>query len=70
MSHYEIVLRWSVEDSVFVAEVPQLPGCFAHGADEETALANVKAVIDLWIDVTRRAGEPVPEPRARRTATA
>ena len=32
MYKYEIILYWSNEDDAFVAEVPELPGCMAHGA--------------------------------------
>ena len=38
MYKYEIILYWSEEDGAFVAEVPQLPGCMAHGATQEDAL--------------------------------
>ena len=31
MHKYEIIIYWSDEDDVFVAEVPELPGCAAHG---------------------------------------
>ena len=31
MHKYEIILYWSNEDKAFVAEVPQLTGCAAHG---------------------------------------
>lgn len=31
MHRYEIIIYWSDEDKVFVAEVPQLHGCTAHG---------------------------------------
>ena len=31
MYKYEIILYWSNADGVFVAEVPELPGCMAHG---------------------------------------
>lgn len=47
MLYYEIILYWSSEDKVFVAEVPELPGCMAHGATQETALANVKEAMQL-----------------------
>jgi len=33
MDRYEIIIYWSAEDDAFVAEVPELPGCMAHGAD-------------------------------------
>jgi len=32
MSHkYELIVFWSSEDAVFVVDVPELPGCMAHG---------------------------------------
>ena len=31
MSKYEIIIYWSDEDNAFIAEVPELPGCTAHG---------------------------------------
>jgi len=67
MRCYEITLWWSEEDSVFVAEVPELPGCMAHGESEAEALASVREAMQLWIDVARKAGDPLPEPRRRRT---
>jgi hypothetical protein len=38
MPKYEIILYWNDEDRVFVAELPELPGCMAHGDTEESAL--------------------------------
>lgn len=66
MLHYEIILYWSGEDGVFVAEVPELPGCVAHGDTQEAALANAKEAMQLWIDTAREYGDPVPEPKGRR----
>ncbi len=66
MQKYEIILYWSDEDQVFVAEVPELPGCMAHGNTQEAALANAKEAIQLWIDTTREFGDSVPEPKGRR----
>ncbi len=66
MSKYEIILYWSAEDKVFVAEVPELPGCMAHGDTEEAALANAKEAIQLWIETAQEFGDPVPEPKGRR----
>ncbi|MDZ7363165.1 MAG: type II toxin-antitoxin system HicB family antitoxin [candidate division KSB1 bacterium] len=44
---YEIIPYWSNEDCVFVAEVPELPGCMAHGKTQEKALLNAKKAIRL-----------------------
>ena len=66
MQKYEIILYWSNEDRVFVAEVPELPGCMAHGDTYEVALVNVKEAIQLWIDTAQEFGDPVPEPKGQR----
>lgn len=65
MDRYEIILYWSVEDTAFIAEVPELPGCKAHGDTQEEALANVKDAMRLWLDTAREFGDPIPEPRGR-----
>jgi predicted RNase H-like HicB family nuclease len=66
MDRYEIIIYWSAEDEAFVAEVPELPGCIAHGATQEEALANAKDAAQLWMDTAREFGDPVPEPRGHR----
>ena len=66
MQKYEIILYWSSEDKVFVAEVPELPGCMAHGRTQEAALKNVNEAIELWIDTAEEFGDPIPEAKGRR----
>jgi len=66
MLNYEIILYWSREDEAFVAEVPELPGCVAHGATQEAALANAKDAMQLWIDTATEFGDPVPGAKGRR----
>ena len=66
MYKYEIIIYWSNEDDAFVAEVPELPGCAAHGDTQETALAEINLVMDLWIETAREFGDPVPEPKGER----
>lgn len=66
MQRYEIIIYWSDEDQVFVAEAPELPGCMAHGDTHEAALLNVKEAMQLWLDTAREFGDPVPEPKGRR----
>lgn len=66
MYKYEIIIYWSQEDDVFIAEVPELPGCMAHGDTPEAALTNAQQAIELWIETAREFGDPVPEPKGRR----
>jgi len=28
---YEIILHWNKIDQIYIADVPELPGCSAHG---------------------------------------
>ena len=66
MHKYEIIIYWSVEDAAFVAEVPELLGCAAHGDTQRAALEKVKQAVELWIDTAREFGDPVPEPKGER----
>ncbi len=66
MYRYEIIIYWSNEDNAFIAEVPELPGCIAHGETPEKALKNTKEAIQLWIDTAKEFGYPIPEPKGER----
>jgi len=66
LSKYEVIIYWSNEDQAFVAEVPELPGCSAHGDTQEAALANAQEAIRLWIETAQEFSDPIPEPKGRR----
>ncbi len=66
MIKYEVIIYWSDEDEAIVAEVPELPGCSAHGSTQEIALSNAQEAIRLWIDTAKEFGDPVPQPKGRR----
>jgi predicted RNase H-like HicB family nuclease len=50
------------EDGVFVAEVPNLPGCISQGGTREEALDNVREAIALYLESLEEHGDPVPPP--------
>ena len=66
MSKYEVIIYWSDEDSAFIAEVPELPGCIADGATYQEALTNAEIVIQEWIETAKELGRPIPEPKGHR----
>jgi len=66
MIKYEVIIYWSEEDAAFVAEVPELPGCAAHGETQNEALSNAQDAIRLWIDTAKEFRDPIPEPKGRR----
>jgi predicted RNase H-like HicB family nuclease len=66
MNKYEVIIYWSDDDQAFVAEVPELPGCAAHGPTQEAALSSAQEAIRLWIDTAKEFGDPIPAPKGRR----
>ncbi len=63
---YEIIIYWSNEDSAFVAEIPELPGCMAHGETQSKALKSANEAIQLWLRTAQELGRVVPEPKGRK----
>ncbi len=66
MHRYEVIIYWSEDDQAFVADVPELPGCSAHGNSPSNALANCQDAIDLWLDTAEEFGRTIPSPKGRR----
>ena len=66
MYKYEIIIHWDNQDRIYIAEVPELPGCSAHGNTYDEALNNAKEAIQLWIDTAKEFGDPIPEPKGHR----
>jgi predicted RNase H-like HicB family nuclease len=66
MYRYETIIYWSEEDQSFIADVPELPGCMAHGVSPDDALANAQEAMQLWMDTAHEFGDPIPQPKGRR----
>lgn len=65
MNRHAVVVFWSDEDDLFIAYAPDLPGCMAHGDTRLEAMESIEQAMELWIDVSREHGDPIPEPRPR-----
>ncbi len=66
---YEIVIYWDNQDKIFVAEVPDLARCAAHGATQIEAVTNINEAVELWLKTAREFGDEIPEPRRHKLAT-
>jgi predicted RNase H-like HicB family nuclease len=64
------MIYWSDEDEAFIAEVPELPGCMAHGVTQEAALGSAQYAIRIWIDTAKEFGDPIPAPKGWRLVLA
>jgi predicted RNase H-like HicB family nuclease len=64
-NNYQMIIWWSQEDDAFVVDVPELPGCMAHGKTRITAIKNAEDAIAFWIKTAKEDGLPVPQPKGR-----
>jgi predicted RNase H-like HicB family nuclease len=65
MNKYEIIIFWSSVDEVFIAEIPELKGCIAHGDTQDQALKEVNKVAKEWLKLAKEEGWQIPEPKGR-----
>ena len=63
--HYHINLFWSAEDECWIADVPDLRPCSAHGDSRSEAIANINDAITGWLVTAEERGFEVPKPRYR-----
>ena len=62
---YEMIIWWSTEDNAYVVDVPELPGCMAHGSTRQAAIKNAEDAIKFWIKTAKDDGTEIPAPRGR-----
>ena len=60
MRQYTVILEWDPDVQAYSAVVPALPGCASQGRTIEEALANAQEAIELYLEVLRDRGEPIP----------
>ena len=65
MIKYEIIIYWSEDDQAFIAETPELAGCFADGATYDEAIKNMEIVIEEWIETAKQLGREIPKPKGK-----
>ena len=65
MKDYLINVFRSDEDDCYVADIPDLFACSAFGDTPQEALAEVLIAKELWLEVARECGKPIPEARYR-----
>lgn len=67
---YHINVFWSDEDGCWIADVPDLRGCSAHGRTPAEAAAEAQEAITLWLETARDEGIAIPEARYRPSSAA
>ena len=67
---YHINVFWSDEDGCWIADVPDLRYCSAHGDTPAQAVAEAQEAMALWLEVAREEGIPIPKASYRASARA
>ncbi len=57
---YRVVTEWSDEDDAFIARVPALPGCAAHGATVEKAAKEAQSAAQAILEIMHEHRDPLP----------
>ncbi|MBW1811722.1 MAG: type II toxin-antitoxin system HicB family antitoxin [Deltaproteobacteria bacterium] len=56
---YRVIIEQD-EDSIFIAEVPALPGCISQGNTRSEAIKNILEAIEVYLESLKAHGEPIP----------
>ena len=62
MLKYSITIQYDNTDNIYVASVPELEGCMAHGKMPEQAMKEIQIAMKLWLKVAEEHGDKIPEP--------
>jgi predicted RNase H-like HicB family nuclease len=62
MSEYHINLFWSDEDECWIADIPDLKFCSAHGETPDEALREVMVAKKAWLASAKAHRQRVPKP--------
>ncbi len=61
---YTVVLE-PQEEGGYTVTVPALPGCISEGDTADEVLSNIKEAIELFLEVLKEDGKPIPVDVAR-----
>ena len=60
-----MIIYWDKTDKIFVVDVPELPGCMAHGKSKKEAIENAETAVDFWIKTAKEDCVQIPNPKGR-----
>ena len=63
--HYHVNVFYSAEDECWIAAVPDLQNCNAHGDTPDEALQELRIAVGLWMDSWLEDHKELPPVRYR-----
>ena len=61
---YSVLIQYDITDGIYVASVPELKGCVAHGYTREEAISEIQAAIQIYLEAAKEMEETIPAPMA------
>jgi len=61
--HYSMLIRWSDEDQVYIAMLPEFDNAKTHGATYEAAAKQGRELLESCIMWWQQDGKPLPQPK-------
>ena len=62
MKKHAVSLKWSDEDTGFIASIPGINALSAFGSTREKALSELKIAAATYLEALEEAGKPLPYP--------
>jgi len=61
-ARYLKIVEWNDEDGCFIGSAPPLIGQCCHGKDDTKVYAELCQIVEEWIEILEKDGDPLPEP--------
>ena len=62
MYEYIITIQYDISDKIYIARIPDLRGCAAHGDTPEEALKELAVAYELRVETMLELGQELPKP--------
>lgn len=62
MKDYHINVFYSEEDGCYIADIPDLKYCSAHGKTPVEAVQEIMIAKEAWLEVAARYDKEIPKP--------
>ena len=58
---FKVQMIFSQDDACYVASVPTLPGCMAHGETQEECFREAAAAVYGWLALAKKLNRQIPK---------
>ena len=59
---YSVLVQYDKRDDIYVASIPELNGCMAHGDTQAEAMQEIQFALEMWLEVAKENNVLVPSP--------